>query len=79
MKSAKPLPPLEELARCYRVNNDCPSGLERIGSPTRKSGALGPLGASGRTVTGESPTEAQAIAFTALYGRWLMAETPALL
>lgn len=47
MKSAKPLPPLEELARCYRVNSDCPSGLERIGSPTRKSGALGPTGGIG--------------------------------
>ncbi len=47
MKSAKPLPPLEELARCYRVNSDCPSGLERIGSPTRKSGALGPTGGLG--------------------------------
>ena len=47
MKSAKPLPPPEELARCYRVNNECPSGLERIGSPTRKSGALGPTGGIG--------------------------------
>ena len=47
MKSVKPLPPLQELARCYRVNTDCPSGLERIGSPTRKSGALGPTGGIG--------------------------------
>lgn len=47
MKSAKPLPPLEELVRCYRANSDCPSGLERIGSPTHRRGALGPTGGIG--------------------------------
>lgn len=47
MRSAKPLPQLDELKRCYRVNPECPSGLERIGSPTRKRGALGPTGGIG--------------------------------
>ena len=47
MKNVKPLPPLDELAACYRVNPACESGLERIGSPTRKGGKLGPTGGIG--------------------------------
>ncbi|MBB1519789.1 HNH endonuclease [Pseudomonas sp. SR9] len=47
MKTIKPLPPLEELERCFRIDPTAPSGLTRIGSPGRKQGKLGATGGIG--------------------------------
>lgn len=50
MKTTKPLPDLEELRRCFKVNPRCPSGLERIGAPSPVPGGrarIGKLGATG--------------------------------
>ena len=49
MKSIKPLPPLEELRRCFAVNPECPSGLERIGAPSYKPGGRARVGGLGPT------------------------------
>lgn len=53
MKTIKPLPALVELQRCFKVNPECPSGLERIGAPSpvpggrARVGKLGPTGGIG--------------------------------
>lgn len=47
MKTTKPLPPLEELRRCFHIDPTAPSGLSRTGSPGRRSGKLGATGGKG--------------------------------
>lgn len=47
MKTTKPLPPLEDLHRCFFIDPTAPSGLARIGSPGRRPGKLGATGGIG--------------------------------